>query len=115
MRIPLSEIKNKPLDEPAAWSCLVANLVVLPGLGTVIAGKRVGYIQATLAVIGMALTLSWSVWFFVTWSRTKTAPMNLEWHLIVGAIGAVIFLVAWLWAFVGGWNALRQVRAAKRM
>ena len=114
MRVPLSEIRNRPLDEPSAWSCLVANMVLLPGLGTVIAGKRVGYLQATLAVIGIALTLSWAVWFVVTWMNAKSAPVTLEWHLIVGAIGAAIFLGAWVWAFVSGWKVLSQMRAAKR-
>jgi hypothetical protein len=89
-------------------------MVLLPGLGTVIAGKRVGYLQATLAVIGIALTLSWAVWFVVTWMNAKSAPVTLEWHLIVGAIGAAIFLGAWVWAFVSGWKVLSQMRAAKR-
>lgn len=102
--------KTNALDRPTAWACFVANMIVLPGLGSIIARKRSGYIQAALALIGFGLTIFWGAWFLSEWFRTKKLPIELEWHLLVGAIGAVIFLIGWVWAFVSGVRIVRGSR-----
>jgi len=52
----LNSNERKPMDRLGAWLCLLANVIALPGLGSIIAGKRVGYAQALLALAGFGLT-----------------------------------------------------------
>ena len=44
------------MDEARAWTSLMTNLLVLPGLGSLLAGRRAGWPQAALALAGFALS-----------------------------------------------------------
>jgi hypothetical protein len=103
-----------PMNERRALSCLAANLLVLPGLGTLVAGRRSGLAQTALALIGFALTLLWLTYFVMTWIRERAFPFAGGPHLLWGFLGVVVFGAAWLWSLVTGLAMVKEIRRRAR-
>jgi hypothetical protein len=102
-------------DRHAAWACTLANLLALPGLGSLTAGRRVGWAQAALALVGFALTLHGLVQ--VVREVLASPEFLLEitpavWRTLTGL--AVSF-VAWFWSLVTSLQVHREVRARERL
>ena len=90
----------------------VSNLVVLPGLGTFLAGRRLaGVLQALLALIGMMLSLAWFFSWVDRWLRSGEFPWDGGPYLRLGLIGVGLFALAWVGALV---TSLAILRAARR-
>jgi hypothetical protein len=88
-----------PRDRSRAWSLLVTNLLVLPGLGSVMAGDRSGYLQIFSALAGFLLTFASLVRIVLFWANEFQLPDDPL--LYRGAIlGIIIFLAAWLWSLL---------------
>ena len=97
-------------DRPTAWACLATNLLVLPGLGSVIAGRRLGYLQMGLAVVGIGLTLVFVAAFLKVWF--KEADVWTGWGPVVTAlVGIALFGISWLWSL---WTGITMLRKEKR-
>lgn len=62
------------LDRQKAWACLTSNLA-LPGFGSLLARRKVGYVQVPLCVLGMVLTLAFGS-RFVVWYFTHRAQIS---------------------------------------
>ena len=78
---------------------MVTNLLVLPGLGSVLAGRKSGYVQIILAVAGFLVTLVALVKIVLVWVQDFQFPA--DGHLIgVAFIGLAVFLLAWTWSLV---------------
>ncbi len=93
---------RRPLDRRGAWVCLLANLLVIPGLGSVVAGWRRGYAQMALALTGAGLTLGFAIWFFREYWRTYAVPdLSALWFRL-GMWGVVLFGAGWFWALATG-------------
>ena len=88
-----------PLLRSKAWSYLVTNLLVLPGLGSVMAGYKSGYVQIFLAVAGFIITLVAIVSIALVWSREFQLPDDQRLYL-AAMIGVVVFLASWCWSLV---------------
>ena len=119
MRISLALGNRETLDRQTAQVCVATNLG-LPGFGSLMAGRAIGYAQATLTVAGFALTLICGlqlfVWFFGNWSKIKDPQADgfetlralwlaSRWSLL----GMTLFGVSWLWAQVTSFMILRDV------
>jgi hypothetical protein len=89
---------------------LLTNVLVLPGLGSILGGNRVGWVQAPLAIAGFVLTSVWAVSFAVGWVRAGTFPSEGGPHLRLGLVGVALFVVAWFWALGTSLRILRQSR-----
>jgi hypothetical protein len=88
------------------WVALAANAVVLPGLGSLVAGRRSGWVQAALALTGSALSLAW-LWLVVADLRRAGAlPESLP-RVPLLVVGVALFAAGWLWALHTAWSALR--------
>jgi hypothetical protein len=85
-------------DEAVAWGGLVANVLVLPGLGSLLVGRKVGWVQAALALGGFVLTLVWLVSFVRAWISLGAFPFDAGPEMKTGLFGIVVFAVAWLWS-----------------
>ncbi len=119
MKISLALGNRDALDRQTAQACAATNLG-LPGFGSLMAGRAVGYAQAALTLAGFALTLICGlqsfVWFFQNWSKLNDPmadPADTLLALWLGVrwplLGMALFAVSWLWAQVSSLMILRSV------
>jgi hypothetical protein len=94
------------------WAALAANAVVLPGLGSLVAGRRSGWAQVALALTGMALTLSWLLLVVADWRRAGQPESLPRVPLLLAGLG--LFAAGWLWALHTAWSALRARQGGER-
>jgi Kef-type K+ transport system membrane component KefB len=104
---------RKPIDKPAAWAATVTNLVVLPGLGSLALGWKVGYAQAALGVCGFTLSLASVVLYTRLWMELGELPQTIEWQLLLGLAGLLVFGMGWFWALMSSLKAHRMADAAR--
>jgi hypothetical protein len=115
--------RDGKLGKPEAQACLAANLG-LPGAGSLMAGRRVGYGQVLLALTGVGLTLVFGlrfmVWFFQNLEQIRAPEVDpfvvlaeLWRHLRWALTGMMIFVLAWLWALVTSLDIVRESRRAQ--
>jgi hypothetical protein len=101
---------NDTGERDRARAALSANLMVLPGLGSLLMGRRSGWLQAPLALAGAALSVRWLVLVLLDWRRAGALPDTLP---RAGLLleGVTLFALAWLWALATSLAVLRRVRA----
>ncbi len=95
------------ISRSKAWSCLITNLLVLPGLGTVMAGKAFGRVQILSAAAGFSATVYGILRVFSEWLRQEHFPGDFatyKWFFT----GAAMFLGSWIWSGITGILLLRQ-------
>ena len=101
------------MDKTKVRICVALNLLVLPGLGTIIAGRRTGWLQAALALVGFGLNIAWAGWFFAGLLGSAELPEEINAHVGLALAGVVLFLVAWFWALGSSLQILREARTTK--
>ena len=101
------------MDEARAWASLMTNLLVLPGLGSLLAGRRAGWPQAAVALVGFVLSTIWLAWFVVAWWRTGSFPLDGGPYLPMGLLGVFLFAVSWVWGLVTGLALVGESRAPR--
>jgi hypothetical protein len=116
MKISLVLHPERPLSRSEAWACFSAN-IALPGSGSLLAGRAVGYFQILLALIGLGVslftTLQAIVWYYHNYHRLSDAADPLAGfvesirHLALPAAGMGIFVLAILWAAITSWSIIR--------
>lgn len=120
MKFTLRLGDRENLTRENALACCSMNLV-LPGGGSLLAGRRVGYAQVALCGIGFALTLIFGL-KFVAWSlqhwselRDPADPMDNLRNIWLGCrwalLGLALFGVSWVWALLTNLAILRQSRS----
>ncbi len=103
-----------PPDNPAAArSCLTINLLGLPGLGSWIAGRRVGLFQMTLALAGLAMTAASGILIVITWAQTGQLPEDPTFDLLLGTAGIFTCFIGWVWALATSLALMRAARPGK--
>ncbi|MGC8991206.1 MAG: hypothetical protein ACP5MD_13915 [Verrucomicrobiia bacterium] len=93
------EQPDKSVDKPTAWACTLANLLAAPGLGSIAAGRKIGYVQMTLAVIGLILSVVGVVSVWREWSSGGFEE-GLPRSFWIAVLGVALFMVAWFWALL---------------
>jgi len=102
----------KPIDRSAAWVALTTNLLVLPGVGSWMAGQRMlGVTQILMSLAGMFLMTAWLCLFLFQWLRDEQMPRTLGPHLWLAIAGVVIFSAAWLWSLASSVALIRRAGA----
>lgn len=115
MRMFSNPESPKRLERPAAWACLLSNVLVLPGLGTVTAGYRIsGIIQICMSLVGMGITIGWFAWFFMEYYKTREMEEALQVRLWLGCIGVGLFMLAWTWALATSLHIIMQVYSSEK-
>ena len=106
-KISLALGPRGPLSRQMAWGCFTSNLA-LPGAGSLMAGRRVGYAQVALALVGFGLSLFFGgrvlTWLLAHYRQYFQEPDRylgelwgpMKWALL----GIGIFALAWVWAMV---------------
>lgn len=104
----------KLFDRTSARNHLLANLLVLPGLGSWLDGRWfVGVLQVALALTGFVLTAWWCLGFLGACLQTQSIPLNGGPHLLLGLAGVVLFTASWFWSLATGLAILRNAKAGK--
>ena len=95
------------------------NQLAFPGLGSIMAGRRAGWPQAALMVVGFCLTMAfllWYLWCCVRYLREPEWDAG-NWYASYAPIfwtlryGLGLCGVAWLWAWI---DSIAILRAARR-
>jgi multisubunit Na+/H+ antiporter MnhG subunit len=108
MKISLALHPARPLNRSEVWGCFTANLA-LPGSGSLVAGRAVGYFQLAVSQIGMIISLVGAVGFFRWYlgSQGQKNPPDLGdpfatlgalWHAArwpLAGVGIVVFAISW--------------------
>lgn len=113
-------LKPSPSAKKAgsAWGMAVANQLALPGLGTVMAGRKIGYVQLAFSICGVLLTTSFLIWCFPNIGDWVPPPEDdavvmanfkkwLPWFLIAGA-GIIFFFIGWCMALFSSQSIIRE-------
>ena len=114
MRASFLRPPNGPLSRSAARNAALLNLCATPGLGSLMAGRRVaGCGQLLLAMIGFCMLAGW---FALQALRTYNALVNdvesksVAW---LGEAGAAVFAAAWLWSLVTSLSVMREAQTTQ--
>ena len=102
------------------WSITGINLLAWPGLGTLLAGRKIsGFIQAAMSLVGAVLTI------FLLFVLFKFASIGIESSesidsqlfieenrslIIYGIVGAGMLAFAWFWAAISTYSIAKQLR-----
>jgi hypothetical protein len=112
MRASFLRPPRGPLSRSTARNAALLNQCATPGLGSLMAGRRLAGIgQLLLAVAGFLMVIAWFVLFALeTYNELiNDAPPKSVARL--GQVGAIIFAAAWLWSLVTSLSVLREARA----
>ena len=97
-----------------AWACLATNALVLPGLGSIVAGRWLaGTLQALGSLAGFAMTMYWSYSWLRTAVTEDSLPTGLGPLFRYGLAGLLLFGAAWLWGLVTGLQLVRDARGVR--
>lgn len=101
---------TRPPDRHAAWACTLANLLALPGLGSLSVGRRVGWPQAALALLGFGLTVGGLLRTLLDWVSNPDLVIEPTPALFAGLAGLTLSAAAWFWALATSIQVHRQAR-----
>jgi hypothetical protein len=125
MKVSLALGPRRPLSRQTAWGCLTTN-IVMPGAGSLLAGRIAGYPQLALAIGGTIVSLIFGVhfifWSIANWSRLHSpeadplAALAENWqHLKWALSGLGLFFLGWLWALVTSIGIVSRARHDEKL
>ena len=111
-------------DDPGrqkARGYLATNLAV-PGLGSLVAGRKVGVLQMILYLSGFVITMVSGIrfveWSLAHWSEYHgpdadpiTALVAMWQHVRWPFLGVAMCVLAWLWSFITSRSLLAETKA----
>ncbi len=115
----------KPLRQIPAWTLVALNQAAFPGLGTILAGRRAGWFQATLMVTGFVLAVGFLIFYlgcvaaYLRGHPPTEAEFKARYHPHLWALhwGFACCAVAWGWALFSSrqiWRDSRPPRMSAR-
>jgi len=124
MKISLGLGPRRTLSRQTAWGCLTSNLA-MPGVGSLVAGRRSGYAQLVLGVVGLVMTMVFGarfiLWYSANFSRVTGGDLDpIEsfaelWRAVRWAfLGITLFALGWVWSLAVGLTIVREAKNAER-
>jgi len=123
MKISSAPVNPETSVKEIARGCLTANLAI-PGMGSLVGGRKVGYAQLSVCFTGFGLTLVSGVhciyWTLAHWEELhdpnlidpfaalREVFLHMRWPLL----GIALFIAAWLWALMTSYSLLRIATSA---
>jgi len=99
------------ISSEKAKACLIANALICPGVGSLRANDRSGYLQLLLAVGGALYMVGSFTQYFMIYARTLLPPDDVRPYLKRCGVGLAIFFIGWTWSVVTGMAVLRRAKA----
>jgi 4a-hydroxytetrahydrobiopterin dehydratase len=88
------------------------NILMFPGLGSLLAGRRLAGIgQIILVTAGSAMLLIWLFKVLTQYYALMYADVKPETIGWIGETGGVLFVISWLWASVTSFSLFREAAA----
>src|SRR5450432_1583876 len=88
------------------------NILMFPGLGSLLAGRRLAGIgQIILVTAGSAMLLIWLFKVLAQYYALMYADVKPETIGWIGETGGVLFVISWLWASVTSFSLFREAAA----
>lgn len=117
---PPSKSLERMSPRARAWLCAGLNQLAFPGLGTILAGRRIGYLQAGLMLGGFILATGFMLWYIFCalsyaanahWTeatfRSQYEPFKWTFY-----VGLILCGLAWAGAMISSLSLLRAARTA---
>ncbi|MFH1066893.1 MAG: hypothetical protein V1746_03235 [bacterium] len=109
-----SSIPGQPPSRSTAYGYLVTNLLVMPGIGSVMAERKVSGIgQIILASVGLLITFWGFGLFLMAFKVLKEKGYQTEFDtrfLRIVGLGFAVFLLAWLWSLFTSWQVIKEAK-----
>jgi hypothetical protein len=111
MKISSARASSESSARETARGCFTTNLVI-PGLGSLVGGRKIGYLQLVLCYLGQGITLVFGIhliyWSLANWSKIyhpnaedPLANLREIWlQLRLPLLGILLFAIAWIWALL---------------
>ncbi len=100
-----------PPTRSKAWTCLMINALVCPGLGSLM-GKRLSGVPQLILAWGGGLWMIWTmVRYFHAMIQNLGQPPDPKYYWDSGLGGFYFFLAGWLWSVLTGLRLVRKARA----
>ena len=111
MKIFSARANSESSAGETARGCFTTNLVI-PGLGSLVGGRKIGYLQLVLCYIGQGITLVFGIrliyWSLAHWpeiyhpnAEDPLATLREIWpQLRLPLLGILLFAIAWIWALL---------------
>jgi hypothetical protein len=119
----MAEQPPRILTRKRALMCLGMNALAFPGLGTIMAGRAMGYVQAALMLVGFFMSTGYIAWYllssvsalnrFMLNGVQEDLSQQFKPWLWVLWLGLAISGLAWLWSMVSSLMLLREVPESK--
>ena len=116
MKTSSAETPNPSRKNLSPWVYVAINQAAFPGLGTIMSGRRIGYVQATIMLAGFFLAMAFMLYYIALLARYATTSTWTEaefsskykpylWALYWG-IGCSV--VAWIWSLFSSLQILKS-------
>src|SRR5258708_301867 len=105
----------KPVTRSRAWVCVMINQLAFPGMGTVMAGRRVGFAQAAILLAGFFFAIGFLFCSFTPLfgllAHSEGGEGQYEQlyrpYAWAGLSGLALCVIAWFWALLSSLGILR--------
>jgi hypothetical protein len=105
-----------------AWLCAGLNQLAFPGLGTILAGRKIGYVQAGLMVGGFLLATGFLLWYvfsalcYAANAHWTEAAFKAQYEPFIWAlrVGLILCGLAWVGALFSSISMLRAERRSSK-
>ena len=112
MKPPFPPPHRKTNSRTAARNAALVNQFATPGLGSLMAGRWIaGMGQLLLAVAGFVLVVKWFVESMIRLYDQIDGNASPGPVAGIGEMGALLFILAWLWALVTSVSLMRRAKS----
>lgn len=101
--------RNRLVSRTTAWICLLINLLVTPGLGSLVAGRLwSGLIELVIAFTGFCFVMTWFFHLFKLIAQAGTLDAGMRVYNWQAILGLTLFGLAWLLSLITSINIVRR-------
>ena len=100
------------------WILIAINQLAFPGMGTVMAKRKVGYIQAALMLAGFTLITGYFCWLMYCVFRLFQTGDDVAWesnyrqYFWSWQWGLMLCGAAWLWALISSFQMFKSAKSS---